>query len=150
MWLISHRQITEIQGYRPWIKAYILNYKTINCYEEINLWQWKSCVLLLKIVISPNSPSEINRTAALCCMTADVDCQCDLSILCCSSVLEVRLFKVELYERLIFIPLFNVADLKFILFIAKWKLAMWHQEAAKKGRSSVSYCLLKLALVLIH
>jgi hypothetical protein len=45
-------------------------------------------------------------------MTADVDWQCDLGILCCGDLLEGGLFKVELYETIMFVRLFNGAHLK--------------------------------------
>jgi hypothetical protein len=47
-----------------------------------------------------------------CKRTADVNWQCDLGILCYGDLLEGRLFNVELYETIIFIHLFNGADLK--------------------------------------
>jgi hypothetical protein len=43
--------------------------------------------------------------------TADVDWQCDLGILCYDDLMEDRLFNIELYAIIIYIRLFNGADL---------------------------------------
>jgi hypothetical protein len=44
--------------------------------------------------------------------TADVYCLCDSGSLCFGDLLEVGLFGVQLYEIIMFIRLFNGADLK--------------------------------------
>jgi hypothetical protein len=44
--------------------------------------------------------------------TADVDWQCDLGILYYDDLLEGRLFNIKLYVTVMFMPLFNDADLK--------------------------------------
>jgi hypothetical protein len=49
----------------------------------------------------------------LCCIkTADIDFQCGLRIICYGYLMKGRLFNVELYETIMFIHLFNGADLK--------------------------------------
>jgi hypothetical protein len=49
----------------------------------------------------------------LCCMrTGDVDWQCHVDILCYGDLLEGMLFNVGLCETIMFIQLFNDADLK--------------------------------------
>jgi hypothetical protein len=49
----------------------------------------------------------------LCCSrTADVHWPCDLGIVCYGDLLEGTLFNGELYETIMFIRLFNGADLR--------------------------------------
>jgi hypothetical protein len=55
-----------------------------------------------------------------CMRTADVDCQCVLAVLCYGDLLECRPFNVELYETVMFIRLFDDADLKVQIFTVEW------------------------------
>jgi hypothetical protein len=58
----------------------------------------------------------------LCCTrTADTNAQCDLGVLCCGDLLEVRLFNVELCEKIVFIRLFNGAGLKVQIIYRRMK-----------------------------
>jgi hypothetical protein len=55
----------------------------------------------------------------LCWMTADVDWQCDVRNFSYGDLLEGRLFTIELYTTIIYIRLFNGADLK-VQIIYRW------------------------------
>jgi hypothetical protein len=68
----------------------------------------------------------------LCCMrTADVDWPCDLVIVCYGDLLEGRMFNDELYETIMFIRLFNGADLKVQIIYRRAR----NDNAIKPGHS---------------